>query len=376
MKPIRAQRILVYRIGQLGDTIIALPAMWAIRKHFPAAYLALLSDRHPGTGYVLAPSVLPKEGLFDEYISYEARIGGSDPRKLLMVLPRLRQGRFDTLVYLAPRLRTRWQVWRDLTFFRLAGITRFIGQRGFEPLPRRASGSPLPHQEHEADHLLKRLACSGILVTPPGHGCMDLGLTEAEVAKAQEWLRTHVGAEPQGPLIGLGPGSKMPSKVWPEDRYVVLGHYLIDELGAFPIVFGGPEDRELGNRLIAEWNLGANAAGELNVRQGAATLSFCRLYVGNDTGTMHLAAAVGTQCIAVFAAQDWPGRWYPYGTQHIILRRSVPCEGCRLTECIEHDMACLKQIHVTEVVAACRTGLIEGDVLLGKRPLACSGSTA
>lgn len=367
MKQVRAQRILVYRIGQLGDTIVALPAMWAIRKHFPTAYMALLSDRHPGTGYVLAPSVLPKEGLFDQYISYEANIKGTDPRKLLSVLPKLRQGRFDTLVYLAPRLRKRWQIWRDLTFFRLAGITQFIGHRSFESLPRPAPGDPLPYVEHEADYLLRGLAHSGIPIPPPGHGCMDLRLTERELAEAQEWLRAQIGVNPQGLLIGLGPGSKWPSKVWPQDRYVRLGQYLIEKFGAFPVVFGGVEDRELGNRLIAQWNRGANAAGELNVRQAAAALSFCRLYIGNDNGTMHLAAAVGTQCIAIFAAQDWPGRWYPYGGRHIVLRRTVPCEGCMLPKCIKQGMVCLKQIHVAEVMAACHAVLTE-DIHLAEQP--------
>jgi len=371
MKSVRAQRILVYRIGQLGDTIVALPAMWAIRKHFPAAHLALLSDRHPGTGYVLAPSVLPEEGLFDEYISYDANIQGTAPRKLLAILPRLRQGCFDTLVYLAPRLRKQWQVWRDLLFFRLAGISRFIGHRGFEPLPRPVPGHLLPHLDHEADHLLKRLARSGIPVPPPGHGCMDLRLTKRELAEAQEWLRAQVPKKLQGPLVGFGPGSKWPSKIWPQNRYAELGQNLIEEFGAYPVIFGGPEDRELGKRLIAQWNRGANAAGELNVRQAAAALSFCRLYIGNDNGTMHLAAAVGTQCIAIFAAQDWPGRWHPYGEQHIVLRRRVSCEGCKLTKCVVHDMACLKQIHVAEVMAACRAALAE-DLILPVNRLARS----
>jgi ADP-heptose:LPS heptosyltransferase len=88
------------------------------------------------------------------------------------------------------------------------------------------------------------------------------------------------------------------------------------------------------------------------VRQAAAALSICRLYIGNDTGTMHLAAAVGTKCIAIFSARHFPECWYPYGLGHIVLRRRVPCEGCTVFECNEHDNLCLKLIQVKDVIDA------------------------
>jgi ADP-heptose:LPS heptosyltransferase len=155
-------------------------------------------------------------------------------------------------------------------------------------------------------------------------------------------------------LIGIGPGSKWPSKVWPEERFAEVGKKLIGELGLYPIVLGGPEDAALAARLVKTWGSGANAAGALDIRPAAAALTHCRLYVGNDTGTMHLAAAVGTPCGAVFSAQDWPGRWYPYGMGHTVLRRRVACEGCLLQVCEREGLRCLKEISVDEVLSACR----------------------
>ena len=210
---------------------------------------------------------------------------------------RLRQARFDTLVYLAPRMRTRWQVWRDLAFFRLAGITQFIGHRGFAPFPPRLPGRPLPFLEHEADHLLSRLALSGIPVPRPEERRIDLRLSGEELAAARAWLESQLAADRMARLIGVGPGAKMPSNVWPEERYVELIRALANELGVYPVVFGGPELSALGERLIAAWGCGVNAAGRLSVRQAAAALTHCRLFVGNDTGTMHLAAAVNTPCV-------------------------------------------------------------------------------
>lgn len=355
----KTQRILVYRTGQIGDTIIALPAMWAVRRQFPSVYLCLLTGQHAQSNFVLATEVLPRAGLFDDILTYPTDLSGVGFRTLPAALLKIRRQHFDTLIYLAPRIRLPKQVRRDLIFFWLAGIRRFIGHRGFEPLQTPGDGSPLFEVEQEANHLLKRLSLSGIPVPPPDQRAIELHLTEKEHGQATSWL-AHCLGERLGklPLIAIGPGSKSPSKMWPEQRFLELGKLLIDRLGIYPIIFGGPEDRALGERLISQWGIGSNAAGELSVRQAAAAMTRCCLYVGNDTGTMHLAAAVGLPCIAIFAAIDWPGRWHPYGSGHIVLRKSVPCEGCRLEVCSEHDMICLRQIEVADVLAAVESKLI------------------
>lgn len=354
MTTIQKSRILVYRIGQLGDTIIALPAMWAVRKYFPSAYIALLSDQHPGKIYVLAPKILPPEGLFDEYIQYEANAEGTDLSKALRILPSLHRAHFDTLVYLAPRIRSRWRIVRDLCFFRLAGIRNFIAYRGCISVSPRTRGRQLLTLDHEADHLLHRLFLSGIPVPRDGCGEMNLNFTSSEKAEALRWVEENPGRDLDiKPLVGIGPGSKMPFKVWPEGRFLELGHRLVTEMDIFPIIFGGPEDVGLGDRLIQKWGRGVNGARQLNIRQAAAVLSHCRFYVGNDTGTMHLAAAVGTHCVGIFSARDFPGRWHPYGNGHTVLRNNyVPCRLCFRTKC--ETMQCINSITVEQVVSACR----------------------
>lgn len=355
---VKHKRILIYRIGHLGDTIIALPAIKAVRRHFPQAHLAFLGNASTHSHYALASNVLPKEGLLDEWLTYTNDITGFKLAQELWRLWRtVRKSRFDTLVYLAPRLREARSVQRDLWFFRSAGIRHFIGEQGFAPLAAKIAGQPLPLLEHESDHLLQRLALSGVATAMSPAEAFDLHLTSAETSAAQGWLRDNC---PQGlaqnSLVGFGPGSKWASKVWPEERFARIGQRLIEEFQLFPIVLGGLEDCALGERLIKVWGLGANAAGQLNIRQAAALLQNCRLYVGNDTGTMHLAAAVQTPCVVPFSAQDWPGRWYPYGVQHIILRKYVPCEGCLLAVCGQ-QLECLTSTSVDEVFDACRTVL-------------------
>jgi ADP-heptose:LPS heptosyltransferase len=346
------KRILVFRVGELGDTIIALPSLRAVREAFPGAHISFLGNVNSKSNNVTAQQAIPATGLIDEWLSYSVNGAGWRSWQSVSLLKRLRKARFDTLVYLAPRLRKPKEVHRDLLFFRLAGIKNVIGQHGFS-MPERSAGVPLATADHELEHLLQRLSLSGIKIPSAENARIDLALTQQETDAADSWLRMQVKDRDRKVLVGFGPGSKWPAKIWPEERFKEVGLRLTREYGAYPIVFGGAEDKALAERLVEYWKSGSTAAGALSPRQAAAALAQCALYVGNDTGTMHLAAAVGTPCVAIMAALDWPGRWVPYGPGHIVLRRTVPCEGCLLKVCDKEAMRCLKMIEVDEVINAC-----------------------
>src|SRR5262249_38222838 len=107
------------------------------------------------------------------------------------------------------------------------------------------------------------------------------------------------------------------------------------------------------------WGRGYNAAGALSVRASSMALRNCVLYLGNDTGTMHLAAAAGTPCVALFSARDWPRAWDPHRVPSPGFRTTVVCEGCYLVECVERANECLTRITVEEVVGGCEALLSE-----------------
>ncbi len=354
VRPLQPRRLLVFRFGQLGDTVIALPALWALRRQFPETHIALLSEV-PSHGTHLPPeAVLPKEGLINDFLRYQGGVHWNRALDYAGRLWNLRRQRFDTLAYLVPTTRTVRQRQRDAGFFRLAGIRRLLGFNGFpaDASPRGADGLPVP-MEHEADALMRRLAADGVAVPGTGHGCMDLRITELERARVREWWTGHSeGMVPVRRWVAFCPGTKWPSKQWPVERFLVLGRRLWAEQGLLPVVLGGREDREIAAHLIAGWGAGRCAAGELSVRESAALLEQAAFYVGNDTGTMHLAAAVKTPCVGVFSAQDWPHRWHPYGDGHRVLQVPVPCSGCRLPVC-DRELQCLTSIDVDEVYAAC-----------------------
>src|SRR5688572_20567267 len=127
-----ARSVLIYRIGSIGDTLVALPALWAIRDHFKDARITLLCDYHPRRNYALAADLLSGSGIIDAFMRY--RVDPTTTGRLLMPLHLaklvldLRRRNFDTLVYLPPSGRHPDQVERDRTFFRgLAGIRDIIG---------------------------------------------------------------------------------------------------------------------------------------------------------------------------------------------------------------------------------------------------------
>jgi hypothetical protein len=152
----------------------------------------------------------------------------------------------------------------------------FIGFDGFVDLPKKVPGVPLPRIAHESDLLLARLAASGIPVPPEGEGDMDLGLRRADQVRVDAWFEA-LGPDGGRPWIGVGPGSKMPSKIWPEERYRLVVSSLIAEYDVWPVVVGGDEDRERGDRLVRAWGRGYNSAGALSIRESASALSRCRL---------------------------------------------------------------------------------------------------
>ena len=352
------KKILVFRVGHLGDTIISLPAFWSIREAFPESHISFLSNADPkNKEYVASTAVLPAKGLFDEVIAYENSTGlfgklGSYSKLFL----KLRKSNFDAVFYLMPRLREPEAIKRDIRFFGKCGIKIIEGADFLsENTLSFDSKRPLSETENEGEFLLRSLSQSGI--PSSSRGC-DLGLTDREKMVASNWVKVNCPENTK--LLAVAPGTKWASKKWPEKNFEEVIGELKKEFGVFPVFFGGPEDKQLAEKMRSRVGIGAIAAGELNVRTGTAALRHFDLYLGNDTGTMHMAAAAGIRCVAVFAAIDFPGRWYPMGQGHRVFREAVECEGCHTPDCFNNAL-CLDQISKYDVLEACREILSDND---------------
>jgi ADP-heptose:LPS heptosyltransferase len=345
-------RILIYQIGSLGDTIIAIPALRAIRSHYGCdAHLAVLHNLNDA-GVVTTQDVLSCTHLVNEFIAYKFEQSvAKKARMAYSLLSQLRARQFDAVVSLLPSGRSSVALRRDTLFFRACGIRRTIG---FQPVPdsvvRPRKDGKAMEAPNESLIRLQRLSSGGISTEKDGlfrTPLLQPNGTDANMAA--EWLRAR-RRYPERPLVALCPGCKKPANSWPLERFIDLGRRIVASGEAEILVLGGSADRTVANRMVAEWGgEGLAAAGEFSVAGSAALISHCRLLVGVDTGSSHLAAGVGVPCVVVQSANSYPGHWDPIGESHAVLRHSVPCAGCLLNECPVVGHPCMIGITVEEV---------------------------
>jgi len=344
-RPRSAARVCVYRIANIGDMVCALPAIHAIRRAYPTAHLTLLTSPGvqgaPWTGELL-------EGLkwLDEvYVYHSEDIAGW--RRLLGMARGLRERRFDVWIELPPALASFRILLRNLMVARIAGVRWAGGWRlGTVRIGGRAQ-SELRAFDDEVNRMLKLLAELGI---EGNDAIFPLALAEPHRRRADELLAVPALAGRR--LVAIAPGAKRPTNRWPMERFVEVGRRLAAR-GFALVILGGAAERELCSRLEeAVGGDGAvNLAGRCSVPESCAVLARCELLICNDSGAQHLAAAMGTRCVSVFAARDLGLRWRPHGPGQVAIRKWVPCHTCLLETC-PYDNRCIGLITCEEVAAA------------------------
>ena len=361
--------VLVYRCGTLGDTLVAVPAIQALRAAFPTARFTLMTAHDPG-GKLWADEVVREFGWFDATLVYESAELWS-PLGLARVLGRVRRARPDLVAYLASDRNSHLRLWRDRAFFTLAGARAFLAPTPSpKSLPWGRLRRPRGQLPFEVDRLLEACRRRGI-----GDGTVRFDLPDGPAhAGRVASLVEAAGIDPARALVALCPGSKQPSKRWPVERWTAFAARLVAETDAAIAVVGGPEEAEIGTAMVRGLPAGRGVvlAARTSVLESAALLRRCALYVGNDTGAMHLAAAVGTPCVAVFAAREPARSWHPYGEGHVVLRRDeVSCAPCYRSVCTTEGLRCLLGIEVEQVWAACRAVLAPAGRIEGRQR--CAG---
>jgi heptosyltransferase III len=305
--------ILIFRVGSIGDTVVALPCFHAIARAYPGQHKVLLTNALASDRESSVESVLKGSGLIDSTVYFPVR--GNRIALSIAVLRQLRRFNPEVLVYMAPRPRG-LSVYRDLIWFGCVGIRRIIGA----PLTAEARDcrtDPLTGElEFEAERLAYTLQPH--ISVEFSSANWDLRLSADEHAVAQQHLAAFSGA---GPLLALAPAAKVPEKDWGEDRWRELIKVLQQRLRSAALVFvGAPNERAQIEDLAAHWpGRKVNLCGLLTPRECAAVLSRCDLLACHDSGPMHLAASQGTPCVALFGTYNKPHRWFPFGLQHRVI---------------------------------------------------------
>jgi heptosyltransferase-2 len=354
------RRVLVRGTNWLGDAVMTTPALMRLREKLPDAHIALLTPEKLGDLWANHPAI-------SEMISF------APDENVFSVGRKLRAGNFDLALVLPNSPRSAFEVW-------LAGIPQRIGyvrpwrnwfltnavparaeavkmrKRSVGEIKKLISGTrlqPAPlsnsHQIHEYLHLAAALGANPKPMPPQ----LIVTLGEIEAVKNKFGLNRV-----ERPLYGLNPGAEYgPAKRWPVGKFIAAAQEIQHRTSCTWLTFGNQADLAIANQIgsalssppSAIWNL----AGKTSLRELMALLKLCRVLLTNDSGPMHVAAALGTPVVVPFGSTspELTGPGLPGDKRHRLLKSDALCSPCFLREC-PIDFRCLNGLSVERVVEA------------------------
>jgi len=340
VNPSAMSKVLVRATNWLGDAVMSLPAIRAVRQIFPHAHLAVLA-RPP------IADLYARETAIDEVIPFPALRGLRARREFA---DGLRAARFDSAILLQNAFDAALVVW-------LAGIPERIGygRDGRGMLLTRAIRVPEPGEipRHERFYYLELLRRAGLIERFPECAAIRLD----GIGTAREAGAVHLSALGLAgtPAIGISPGAAYGgAKRWLPERFAESGQQAAGALGAAVLVFGAAAERALCETVAGPLRRAGidarNLAGETSLREFIDLAAACRLFLTNDSGAMHIASALGVPTVAVFGATD-DSTTGPTGDLASVVREHAECSPCLLRECpIDHR--CMTRVTAARVGAA------------------------
>jgi heptosyltransferase-2 len=348
-------KLLVRATNWVGDAILCIPALAALRARWPDAEIAVLARPWVADLY-------RDQSLVDRLIPFDHRGRHAGISGVERLARELRHQRFDSAVLFQNAFEAAWIAWR-------ARIPERIGYardaRG--PLLTKSIPVPIPGEipAHEANYYLELLRRAGWIPALPELPPVRLRVAADALERAEKLLRAS-GCPPDSLRVAFGAGAAYgTAKCWPANRYADLARRLVADYGARVLLFGAASEAS----VAAEVELGAgdgviNLIGRSAIGDLPALLSRCHLFIGNDSGAMHVAAAVGLPVVAVFGPTD-PHGTRPLAAQLSIVQRKVACSPCFLRHCpIDHR--CMKFVDLEMVLDAARGWLASLPVEKGQ----------
>ncbi|HEX9918080.1 MAG TPA: glycosyltransferase family 9 protein [Pyrinomonadaceae bacterium] len=309
------RNILVIDFGQLGDVVLSLPALHALRAKFPHARITVAVGK-PGR-QVVEMSRAADDTLVVDRVSLR---DGSKPVavwRIARLVKEVRARRFDFVIDLHSLSET------NLLGFLSGAGTRLYGRRPTRSLDFLSNFRPRPIVEDRAKHAVDRYLD---VIAPLGAGEVArvprLPVRPEEVRFVDELLRRERAAT-DAPLVGMFPGAGHPSRCWPLARFGELAGRLENNDGVRTLVFAGPEERPLVKAMRAQFPRSAIIFDRLTIPQLAAAAARMSVFVSNDTGPMHIAAAVGTPVVILMSEHPMLKAYVPPGERHRVLHKQA-----------------------------------------------------
>ena len=325
-------KILVIRVDGIGDLLNSTPAIALLRENYPSAEITVLARP-------LNASVLIGNPDVDRVLIFDRDGEHSGILARLQFYRELRRERFQLAVAMQTAM------WTHLVAF-LSGATYRLGryQKRFRSTLTHAwRGRYRKGETHEVDRNLElvRLICAG-----EGKRELIFQLSPDEIAAAEAQFRA-LGIGRDAFLIGIHPGGSSFDKRWPEKQYAELADRFARQDNATVLLLRGPEEAALVENIQAAMSSDAIPYAPETIRELGAMLSCCDLVVCNDSGPMHLAAAVGVPTVAIFGPTDHVA-WHPLSENASIVRRDMPCWPCSAHKC-KIGWECTKKLSVEPV---------------------------
>ena len=302
------KKILVFSFSFIGDAVLSTAVIQPLRKHFPEAHITFLVGPH-------AFDLLATDPNIDATLIYDNRGEHTGWKGRLRLIKTLRRDKFDLVVNL-----------RDSLTARCIGAEHWGMVHG-------------ESNRHAVTRYLEVLQRHNVDITD-AHP--HLQLTEDEQAMAHCFL-TEAGITSERLLIGIHPGGNWEYKLWSATNYALVANALCKEQNAAILLFAGPNERELQKQVSEMMDIPPILVQTENLRHLAALISTCDVYIGNDTGPMHIASAVDTPVVALFGSTNHI-RSGPYGEKHSVVQSEIelgcnPCHpgrnpgGCGVGSC-------------------------------------------
>lgn len=337
------QRILVVRTDRIGDVLLSTPVIKALRDKFPRAHIAVMVGPY-------AREIVEGNPYLNEVIVYDKDARQKGWWASLRFARALKAKKFDLALVLHPTNRAHL-----LAFF--AGIPKRVGydrKLGFL-LTDRLEHTKQRGEKHELEYNLDLVRYLGI---EPQDAATFMPVTPEAEKWAESFLRQEGVADADG-LAALHPGASCISKLWPVERFAEVADRLVDKYGFKILLVAGPKDAALAAKVAEGMrHRPVNLAGKTSLSRLAGIFKRCRVLISNDSGPVHLAAAVGIPVISIFGRNQKglsPKRWGPANQKSRVLHKA----GC--LECLAHNcknkFACIMAISVEEVLSAAESVL-------------------
>ena len=343
--------ILIVKLSAIGDVIHTLPALNALREHYPQAHITWLVEE-AAADLVVGHRALDRV-LVSRRKSWVHRLRGPGRWEALAEVRHfftdLRDTRYDIIIDFQSLLKSGVLVW-------LARGQRKIGfDKGMQ------------HQEHSYLFLNERIPPVDMDVHALTRGLMllnaigiqsetvayDLPVSDGDRQRVEALLRAS-GVDGTRPLVAINPVALWETKLWVNERFTQLADRLVHDFRVDVVFTGGPDDRTAIHAIRQEMTApSADLSGRTSLTMLAALYQQAACLVTTDTGPMHLAAAVDTKVVALFGPTA-PWRTGPYGKGHTVVRTAPPCSPCFKRRCDVHRCRCMRDIMVDQVLAAVR----------------------